>query len=90
MYRIDLFLSSYIHITSYVGNKIIFAIPREIKRIMKLKTPADKFDSLFALTYLLKSEDYWLHDNECYEKGGALEVAIKLIGNLSCQDVRML
>lgn len=54
---------------------------------MKLKTTADKFDSLFALTYLLNSEDYWLHDNECYEKGGALEVAIKLLGNLCCQDV---
>lgn len=54
---------------------------------MKLKTAADKFDSLFALTYLLNSEDYWLHDNECYEKRGALEAAIKLLGNLCCQDV---
>jgi hypothetical protein len=30
----------------------------------KLKTPAQKFDSLFAYTYLLKTYDVWMHDNE--------------------------
>ena len=30
----------------------------------KLKTPADKFDSLFAYTYMLKNYDVWLNDNE--------------------------
>jgi len=30
----------------------------------KLKTPAEKFDSLFAYTYLLKMYDVWMHDNE--------------------------
>ena len=30
----------------------------------KLKTPAQKFDSLFAYTYLLKMYDTWMHDNE--------------------------
>lgn len=30
----------------------------------ELKTPAEKFDSLFAYTYLLKMYDVWMHDNE--------------------------
>ena len=30
----------------------------------QLKTPAEKFDSLFAYTYLLKMYDTWMHDNE--------------------------
>ncbi len=30
----------------------------------ELKTPAEKFDSLFAYTYLLKMYDTWMHDNE--------------------------
>mmetsp|Transcript_26433 Transcript_26433/g.39969 ORF Transcript_26433/g.39969 Transcript_26433/m.39969 type:complete len:227 (-) Transcript_26433:90-770(-) len=30
----------------------------------KMKTPAEKFDSLFAYTYNLKNYDTWIHDHE--------------------------
>lgn len=38
----------------------------------KMKTPAEKFDSLFAYTYNLKNYDVWMHDNE-----GTMEDMVK-------------
>jgi hypothetical protein len=32
--------------------------------------------ALFALTYALKSWDYWIHDNEYWGEGGELEGAL--------------
>jgi hypothetical protein len=41
-----------------------------------MKTPADKFDSLFAYTYNLKRYDTWIHDNE----GGMEDMTNDLAG----------
>ena len=35
--------------------------------------------ALFALTYALQSYDFWIHDNELYGEGGALEDALLLL-----------
>ena len=59
---------------------ICFGIPREIKKALKKATVPQQFDELFALTYSLNSFDFWMHDNECWEKGGALEKAMKALG----------
>jgi len=62
------------------GSMICFGIPREIKKALKKATVPQQFDELFALTYSLNSFDFWMHDNECWEKGGALEKAMKALG----------
>lgn len=43
----------------------------------KAKTPADKFDLLYAYTYHLKVYDVWLHDNE-----GGMEGMVKDLSNM--------
>jgi len=47
---------------------------------MKLKTSAQKFDAMFALTYCLNDSNCWMHDNECYGEDEELEQVIKQIG----------
>jgi len=61
------------------GNEVIFGIPREVKKALKKGTAAMQFDALLGLTHGLKSFDSWMHDNECWEKGGELEKAIKAL-----------
>jgi tetratricopeptide (TPR) repeat protein len=46
---------------------------------------------LLALTYALKEYDHWMHDNECHEKVGEMEKAIKCLEKawkttLACTD----
>ena len=36
----------------------------------------ERFDALFGLTHGLKSFDYWMHDNECWQPGEELEKAM--------------
>ena len=47
---------------------------------MSKKDLKQRFDALFALTYQLKSYDFWMHDNECWEPGGELERALAALG----------
>lgn len=61
------------------GNAVCFGIPGEIKKALKKSTPPQQFDALFALTRCLQSYDFWMHDNECWEKGEELEKAIKAL-----------
>lgn len=34
-----------------------------------------RFDALFAVTWVLRKQDFWMHDNECWEAGGECESA---------------
>jgi hypothetical protein len=61
------------------GNNIVFGIPIEVKKALKKKTLPQRFDALFALTYGLKTTDFWMNDNECWGPGGELELAIKTL-----------
>jgi hypothetical protein len=47
---------------------------------MAKKSPPQKFDALFGLTYAIHYQDSWLHDNECWGNGGELEKVIKKLG----------
>lgn len=47
------------------GNELIFGIPGEVKKALKKPTKPERFDTLLALTYALKDNDHWMHDNEC-------------------------
>lgn len=58
------------------GNNIIFGLPKEIEKATRKKTKPEKFNVLFALTYELKDNDYWMFDNEMWGKGGKLDAAI--------------
>ena len=62
------------------GNQVVCGIPGEVRKALKKGTAAAQFDALFGLTHGLKSYDSWMHDNECWEKGGELEKAIKCLG----------
>ena len=66
-------LPSFLH----TGNEIIFGIPKAVTKALKKASPAQRFDALFGLTYALNEYDCWMHDNECYEKGGDCEKAVK-------------
>ena len=59
------------------GNEIIDGIPREVTKALKKPSLPARFDALLGLTVVLKGQDMWMHDNECYEKGGACEKAMK-------------
>ena len=62
------------------GNMICMGIPKEVKKAMSKKTLPECFDSLFALTHGLKSYDFWMNDNECWEPGQELEKSMKVLG----------
>ena len=62
------------------GNIVCHGIVGEVKKALKKASLPEQFDALFALTYNLKSYDFWMHDNECWEPGDALEKSIKALG----------
>ena len=47
---------------THSGNVIIDGIPKEISKVSKMKTAAERFDGLFALTDALGDWDYWFVD----------------------------
>ena len=51
-----------------------------MKKAMAKKSLPESFDSLFALTHGLKSYDFWMNDNECWEPGQELEKSMKVLG----------
>lgn len=51
--------SKFCMLNTHSGNVIIDGIPKEISKVSKGKTAADRFDSLFALTHALGVWDYW-------------------------------
>ena len=52
------------------GNEVIMGLPREVAKAMRKKSPAERFDHLFALTFCINDYPHWIHDNECWEPGG--------------------
>ncbi len=46
-------------------------------KALKKPSAAERFDALLGLTLALEQQGFWLHDNECYEKGGECETALK-------------
>ena len=62
------------------GNIVIAGIPAQITKALKPKDIPSRFDGLFALTTALDTNDYWLHDNECYGEDGTLDKAIIKLG----------
>ena len=52
--------SGFCMFNTHSGNVTIAGIPKEISKISKLKTIAERFDGLFALTFALSKWDYWL------------------------------
>ena len=61
------------------GNEVVFGIQAEVKKALKKKSGPARFDALFGLTHGLKSFDFWMNDNECWEPGEELEQAIKVL-----------
>jgi hypothetical protein len=61
------------------GNELIFGIADEVKKALRKPTKPERFDTLLALTYALKDNDYWMGDNECWEEGDEMEKAIKCL-----------
>jgi hypothetical protein len=51
--------SGFCMFNTHSGNVIIMGIPHEISKVSKLKTAAERFDGLLALTYALGKWDYW-------------------------------
>lgn len=51
--------SPFMMFNTHSGNVIICGIPKEIAKVSKLKTAAERFDGLFALTRSLNNYDYW-------------------------------
>jgi hypothetical protein len=49
--------------TSY-GNHIFFKIPPELNRISRMKSLAEQFDALYALTDNLAKFESWMYDND--------------------------
>ena len=45
---------------------MIAGIAAAVKKAMKCKTIAGNFDSMFELTYALKANNGWMHDNEMW------------------------
>merc|ERR1712216_559442 len=62
------------------GNKICFRIPRMIEKALGNKNLPERFDALFALTHGLTTFGFWIHDNECWEAGEAMEEATVELG----------
>lgn len=62
------------------GNQVVFGIRGEVQKALKKKGGSAQFDALFGLTHGLQSYDSWMHDNECWEKGGELQKAIAALG----------
>jgi hypothetical protein len=58
------------------GNLVCEGIPVEVQKALKKKSMPERFDALFALTHSILSFDYWIHDNECWEPGQELEMAM--------------
>lgn len=67
----------------FTGNRAVLAIPREIKKLMRLKSAAGRYDALFALTYMLNYYDAWVSDNEHSGEGGQFDEAILLLGKIN-------
>jgi hypothetical protein len=61
------------------GNNVCFGLRTEIGKCNRAKSVRAKFDKLFGLTYGLHSYDHWMHDNECWEPGGALNLGIQTL-----------
>eukprot|EP01031_Cornospumella_fuschlensis_P033879 gene33879-40992_t len=53
-------------------------VPKNVQRIMKMKTADEKYDNLMALTQALLRYDVWIHDNEDPE---TLSSIAKQLGN---------
>ena len=69
-----------------VGSKIILTMAKHIKAIDKINEVNLKFDSLFALTYMLSdSFDMWVYDNEVVSPDATnteLDKALALLGKI--------
>ena len=59
------------------GNDVILNLAKMVKKALNKATLPQRFDALFALTFALNQIDSWMHDNECYERGGECEKAVK-------------
>jgi len=70
------------------GNQVVFGISNEVKKALKKKTPAERFDALFGLSHGLKEFDCWMHDNECWGPGDELEKAIKTLAKAWRQTLK--
>lgn len=70
----------------YAGNRAVLSIPREIKKIMKLKSAAGRYDALFALTYTLNYYDSWVTDHDLSAEDGEFDEAINLLGERDCMN----
>jgi len=76
------------------GNTVILSLPGEIKKALKKKTQAERFDALLGLTHGLKEFDYWMNDNECWGEGGDMEKAVGKLAKawrdtLRCSDAEL-
>ena len=75
------FLQVFINTIIITITLVIPIILIEVKKALKLKTDAQKFDALFALTYFLNLMDCWMNDNELSGEGEELEQVITLLGD---------
>jgi hypothetical protein len=64
---------------THSGNMVCMGISKRVAKALKLKTLPEQFDSLLALTFAIDRYDSWIHDNECWERGGALEKGLNAL-----------
>jgi len=64
---------------SRTSNQIILGLEHEVNRAMSKVLPSEKFDALFALTYVLSQDSYWIYDNEFWEENDLLDRSIRLL-----------
>ena len=64
---------------SRTSNQIILGLELEVNRSMSKVLSSEKFDSLFALTYVLSQDSYWIYDNEFWEENDLLNQSIRLL-----------
>jgi len=64
---------------SRTSNQIILGLEFEVNRAMSKVLPNEKFDALFALTYVLSQDSYWIYDNEFWEENDLLNQSIRLL-----------
>jgi len=76
-------------VQSFTGNRAVLAIPREIKKLMKLKSAAGRYDALFALTYMLNYYDAWVTENDHFGESGQFDEAILLLGEINDIDTTL-
>ena len=59
------------------GNAAIEATEEWVLAANRMRSLPARFDALFAVTWVLRRHEFWMHDNEFWEAGGECEAVMK-------------